>query len=80
MLLGVEGVLGMRVRNYPQLKFGVALAMEAIIAPVLCAQCVRTYWYTEAVLVPQQAEHEAVRQAGALSAEPGVLESRTRGR
>jgi hypothetical protein len=58
----------MRVRKYPQLKFGIALAMGAIIALVLCVQCVRTYWYTEAVLVPQQAEHEAVRQAGALSA------------
>jgi hypothetical protein len=30
-------------------------------------QCIRTYLYTGAVLVPQQAEHEAVRQAGNLS-------------
>jgi serine phosphatase RsbU (regulator of sigma subunit) len=56
------------LRKYPQLKFGLVLAMGALIALVLCVQCVRTYLYTDAVLVPQQAEHEAARQVGALSA------------
>lgn len=53
------------LRKYPQLKFGLVLVMVALM---LCVQCVRTYLYTDAVLVPQQAEHEAARQVGALSA------------
>jgi hypothetical protein len=56
------------LRKYPQLKFGLVLVMGAVLALVLCVQCVRTYLYIDAVLVPQQAEHEAARQAGALSA------------
>ncbi|HEX4227861.1 MAG TPA: PP2C family protein-serine/threonine phosphatase [Bryobacteraceae bacterium] len=56
------------LRKYRQLKFGLVLVMGALIALVLCVQCVRTYLYTDTVLVPQQAEHEAVRQVGALSA------------
>ena len=58
----------MKLRRYSQWKFGVVLGLGVLVALVLCAQCVRTYFYTDAVLVPQQAEHEAVRQAGALSA------------
>lgn len=42
--------------------------MGALIALVLCVQCVRTYIYAGAVLIPQQAEREAERQVGALSA------------
>ncbi len=54
-------------RKYPQLKFGLVLVTGALIALMLCVQCVRSYLYTDAVLVPQQAENEAHRQAGALS-------------
>lgn len=57
----------MKLRKYSQLKFGLVLAIGAVIALVLCIQCIRTYLYADAVLVPQQAEREAVRQAGALS-------------
>ena len=57
----------MKLLKYSQLTFGVALATGALIALVLCVQCVRTYLYTDAVLVPRQAEHEAARQAGALT-------------
>lgn len=56
------------LRKYPQFKFGLVLVMGALIALMLCVQCVRTYLYTDAVLVPQQAEHEATRQVGALNA------------
>ncbi len=58
----------MKLRNRSQWKFLSVLGMGAGIAIVLCVQCVRTYLYTDAVLVPQQAEHEAARQAGALTA------------
>jgi hypothetical protein len=54
--------------KYSQWKFGLVLGIGALIALVLCVQCVRTYLYTDDLLVPQQAEHEAVRQMGALSA------------
>ncbi len=57
-----------RLGKYPQLKFGLVLVMGALIALMLCVQCVRTYLDIDAVLVPQQAENEANRQAGALSA------------
>ena len=58
----------MHLHKYPQWKFGLFLAIGALVALVLCVQCVRTYLYTGAVLVPQQAEREAERQAGALAA------------
>lgn len=58
----------MRLRKYSQLKFGLVLGTGALIALVLCVQCVRTYIYVGSVLVPQQAEREAERQVGALSA------------
>ncbi len=53
---------------YSQWKFGVVLGFGAVVALALCVQCVRTYLYTDTVLVPEQAEHEAARQAGALNA------------
>jgi len=53
---------------YSQWKFDVVLGIGAAVALVLCLQCVRTYLYTDTVLVPEQAEHEAARQAGALNA------------
>ena len=57
----------MKLRKYSQWKLGLVLGMGAVIALVLCIQCVRTYVYADAVLVPQQAEHEAARQVGAVS-------------
>ncbi len=69
----------MKLRKYSQLKFGLVLGLGALIAMLLCVQCVRTYLYMDSVLVPQQAEHEAARQAGALSAaarSAGITEPR----
>ncbi len=58
----------MTSRKHSQWKFGFVLATGALVALALCVQCVRTYLYTVAVLIPQQAEEEAARQAGALAA------------
>lgn len=58
----------MKLPKYSQWKFGVVLGLGALIALVLCVQCVRTYLYMDSVLVPQQAEREAGRQVGALTA------------
>lgn len=66
MLLS-EGVT-LKLRKYSHLKFGLVLSTGALISSVLCVQCVRTYLYADAVLVPQQAERDAERQVGALSA------------
>jgi hypothetical protein len=52
---------------YSHLKVGLALGTGAVLALMLCIQCVRTYLYTDAVLVPQQAQREAERQAIAIS-------------
>jgi hypothetical protein len=57
----------MRLRKYSRFRFGVVLGIGALVAAVLCVQCVRTYLYTDRVLVPQQAEREAERQVGALT-------------
>src|SRR5579875_1710137 len=67
-MLGVQGISGMTSRKHSQWKFGFVLATGALVALALCVQCVRTYFYTVAVLIPQQAEEEAARQAGALNA------------
>src|ERR1700683_717841 len=56
----------MRLGRYSHFKVGIALGTVAVLALILCVQCVRTYWYTDAVLVPQQAQREADRQAVAL--------------
>jgi hypothetical protein len=37
-------------------KVGLALGTGALLALMLCVQCVRTYLYTDAVLIPQQAQ------------------------
>jgi serine phosphatase RsbU (regulator of sigma subunit) len=58
----------MNLRKYSRFKFGVTLGIGAAIALVLCVQCVRTFLYADSVLIPRQAEHEAERQAGALTA------------
>ncbi len=58
----------MKLRKYSQLRFGLVLGIGALIAVVLCVQCVRTYLYIDSVLIPRQAEHEAQRDAGAVSA------------
>jgi len=57
----------MKLRKHSPWKFGLVLGMGALVALALCVQCVRTYWYTDAVLVPQGAEREAERQVGALT-------------
>ncbi len=44
------------------------LTAGALVALALCVQCVRTYLYTIEVLIPQQAEQEAAREADALNA------------
>ena len=54
-------------RKYSHIGLGLLLATGLGLAVILCVQCVRTYMYIGAVLVPQQAEREAERQAGALS-------------
>jgi hypothetical protein len=53
---------------YAHPRFGLALGAGALLALILCVQCVRTYLYTDTVLAPQQAQREAERQAGALGA------------
>jgi len=57
----------MNLRKYSQFGFLFVIGIGALVASVLCVQCVRTYLYTDAVLVPQQAEREAERQVGALA-------------
>lgn len=67
MLLDVQrGTLSWR--KYSQTKFAVVLGTGALIALVLCILSVRTYRYADTVLVPDQAEREAARQVGALTA------------
>lgn len=56
----------MKLGLYSRFKVGLALGTGALLALMLCVQCVRTYLYTDTVLVPQQAQHEAERQAVAL--------------
>jgi len=58
----------MNLHKYPHLKLGLVLGGGTILSLVLCVQCVRTYLYTDAVLVPQQAERVAERQVGQLTA------------
>jgi serine phosphatase RsbU (regulator of sigma subunit) len=58
----------MKAGLYSHCKFGLALGAGALLALLLCVQCVRTYLYTGAVLIPQQAQREAERQANALGA------------
>lgn len=53
---------------YSHVKFGLALGVGVLLALALCVQCVRTYLYTNKVLVPQQAMREAERQAAAIGA------------
>lgn len=48
------------------LGLGVALVIGVSLAVILCVQCLRTYFYVGAVLVPQEAEREADRLAGSL--------------
>lgn len=57
----------MQTRPHSHWKFNLALLTGALIALVLFVQCVRTYLYTDAVLVPQQAELEAQSQLGELT-------------
>ncbi|MFL6450894.1 MAG: PP2C family protein-serine/threonine phosphatase [Bryobacteraceae bacterium] len=72
----------MKLPRYSRFKFGLVLGIGALVASVLCVQCVRTYLYTDAVLVPQQAEREAERQGGVLTAaarSAGITDPRSLG-
>ncbi len=60
-----KGIAKLPKRSH--LQFGLVLGTGALIALVLFVQCVRTYWYIDAVLVPQAAQREAERQVGALT-------------
>jgi hypothetical protein len=63
-------------------KARLALGTGALLASMLCVQCIRTYLYTDIVLVPQQAQREAERQAMALGAavrSAGVTDPRAAG-
>src|SRR5436309_9683747 len=55
-------------RKYSQWTFCFGLGIGSLVALVLCVQCVRTYFYIDTNLVPQQAEHETARQIGSLTA------------
>jgi Stage II sporulation protein E (SpoIIE) len=55
-----------RFQKYSHIGLGILLVTGLTLAVVLCVQCTRTYIYIGSVLVPQQAEHEAERQVGAL--------------
>lgn len=70
-------------QKYSRFRFRLVLGIGAVVAAALCVQSVRTYLYTDAVLVPQQAEREAERQLGALMAaahSAGISEPRAFGR
>ncbi len=72
----------MKLPKYSRFKFRLVLGIGAVVALVLCVQSVRTYLYTDAVLVPQQAEREAEQQAGALTTaarNAGIADSRALG-
>ena len=59
----------MKLPKYLQYKFGIVFRNRgALIAIVLCIQCVRTFLYIDSVLVPREAEQEAQRVGGALGA------------
>lgn len=58
----------MKLRKHSQWTFRIVLGFGALIAVVLCIQSVRTYLYIGSVLIPQEANHEAQREASALSA------------
>jgi len=55
-----------KLNRYSHIGLGLLLATG--LAVILCVQCVRTFVYIGSVLVPQQAEREAERQAGLLTA------------
>ena len=52
---------------YSHLKIWFLLGSGALLALTLCVQCIGTYLYANAVLVPQQAQREAERQMFALN-------------
>jgi serine phosphatase RsbU (regulator of sigma subunit) len=54
--------------SHSHIGLGLLLSTGLVLAVALCVQCVRTYIYIGAVLVPQEAEREAERQSGALAA------------
>jgi serine phosphatase RsbU (regulator of sigma subunit) len=72
----------MKPSLYSHLKIGLVLGIGVLLSLMLCVQCVRTYLYTDAVLVPQQAQREAERQMialGAAARNAGVTDPRALG-
>ena len=57
----------MKLSLRSHLRVGLALGIGGLLALILCVQCIRTYLYADAVLVPQEAHREAERQVIALS-------------
>lgn len=56
-----------RMGKFTSLGLGVLLTAGGVLALLLCVQCVRTYFYVERVLIPQEAEREAGQQVGSLA-------------
>jgi hypothetical protein len=62
---------------YSHFKVWLALGTGAVLALTLCVQCIRTYVYADAVLVPEQAQREAERQmfaVGAAARNAGIID------
>jgi serine phosphatase RsbU (regulator of sigma subunit) len=72
----------MKRHLYSHFKIWLVLGSGALLALTLCVQCIGTYLYANAVLVPQQAQREAERQAVALNTavrDAGIADPRTLG-
>jgi serine phosphatase RsbU (regulator of sigma subunit) len=54
------------MQNIPRIGLTLSTCAGVALAILLCAQCVSTYLYLGRVLVPQEAGHEAERQAAAI--------------
>lgn len=72
----------MKQAVYSHFKVWLALGTGALLALTLCVQCIRTYVYAGAVLVPEEVQREAEQQMFALSAaarNAGVVNPRALG-
>jgi len=61
------------LRKYSHIGLVASVTIGVALAILLCVQCVRTYFYVGRVLVPQEAEHEAERQDGAITSAARTL-------
>lgn len=52
----------------PNVWFSISIAAGVLLAVLLLFQCARTYLYVGRVLIPREAEREAERKAGSVSA------------